>query len=572
MLIATSVCLAEEVVDETEFDWTQVTDVNEQSITWVEYSKDTMKLWDTINVNDSAIGDFTIGLTDVMKDAVGSKLVGALLTITGDNKTSQVVIGNYESQIVIFDPPFNNEMKISANFSEGSIWGNEVIEPKATVRVFLRGKPEMDIKYNIYSENPENKPYLNVTDDMRSNKLFYVQVILDNKGNGTLKNIKLEMNNTDFKFVKGQDIRRSGMDVKNKENSIVYDLNEMKVDDITILNISVIAPTTPVNRDYSIPLILTGSDEKNVVYTYRTKHPLTIKPFIEINKQVGPYLNYLGNDVLYVGENFSTDIKIINHGGEDVMIHLKDFVPDSFEYQTDDNKSLNWSITIPAKSSHTISYLVKPLRYETVIIPKATVSFEFNGTEYSVESNDLNIKVIGSDILLNKATRIDGITDGILNATIRITAKNQGDQRVSIRINDSLPNNASLISGNISKDSFFLEIDESFVYFYEISLPQEDIIFLPPAIGYIMDFRSYMEKNGRNKDNNWRKIESNRPSIDTREPAPTEPENTTQYQENMTLEIQDKEESKTKLWVIKRFIGDLIKSILGENGSQETGI
>ena len=406
-LITVPTSLAEEAVYEREANWTYAKDVNDRSIAWVEYSNETLKWGDKIKIKDWAIGNFTIELTDLMKDATGSKLIGALMTVTGEDKKSQVAIGSDESQIVTFDPPFNNEMKISASLGGGRIWSQEVFEPNATVQVFLRGKPDINISYSIYTENPESNLDLNVTDNIQSNKLFYIQVSINNKGNATFTNVLLDANLTNFKFPQEQDVGRGGMSFKNIGNSIVYNLNDLKVNDTMILKLSVIAPTTPDNKTFSIPLILTGSDEKNVLYTFRTKKQLIIKPFIEINKQVGPYINYSGTDVLYVGEIFSTKINIKNHGDRNATINLIDFVPDFFEYQTNDNKSLNWNVTIPARSSQTITYSIKPTSYkETVIIPKATASFEFDGKKYSVESNDLVVKVKGSDVLLTKETRI----------------------------------------------------------------------------------------------------------------------------------------------------------------------
>lgn len=570
LLITIPISMAVEVVSEREVNWTYAKDFNEQSIAWVEYSIETLKWGDKMKINDWALGNFTIELTDIMKDAAGSKLIGALMTVTREDKKSHVVISSDESQIVTFDPPFNNEMKISASLGGGRIWSREVFEPNVSVQVFLRGKPDINIYYNIYTENPEINPDLNVTDNIQSNKLFYIQVSLNNKGKATLKNVLLDINLTDFKFPQEQDVRRQGMNFKIAGNSIVYNLNDIKVNDTTILNLSVIAPTTPVNKIFSLPIILTGSDEKNVIYTYRTKQQLIIKPFIEISKNVGSYINYSGTDVLYVGEKFSTNINIKNHANQNVTINLIDFVPETFEYQTNDNKSLNWNVTIQARASHTITYSIKPVRYkETVTIPKATASFEFNGTKYTVESNDLVVKVKGSDVLLTKETRIDQQSNGIINLTIRIKAQNLGDQRVSLKINDSLPDNASLINGTLSKDSFYLEKNELFIYFYEISVPEEDRIFLPSATGYILDFRTYLEKDSRNKDY-WRKIESNLPIIDTRPPAPITPENTSQDQNNITLPTQEKEESKTKLGIIRNFIREFIKFILGEKRAEET--
>lgn len=556
--------------EEQEANWTYAQDINEQSITWVRHLNETMKWGDRVDLKDWALGNFTVELTDLMKDATGSRIVGALMTVTGGNKKSQVAIGSDEAKIVPFDAPFyDDEMKIVAGIHGERTWSRELFEPNLSVEVFLRGKPDMNISINIYDENPESNADINNTDSIRSNKLFYMQIFLNNKGNATLENVLLDVNLTNLTIPREQlPMQRSGMSFKYAGNSIVYDLNDSSVNETHTLNLSLIPPVTPVNETFVIPVRLTGRDNKNVIYTFRNETPFILEPFIEVNKRIGPYVNYSGTDVLYVGESFSIALDIKNHGNGDTAIDLTDTVPDSFEYQTDGDESLNWTMTIPAKSSRTIMYPVKPVRYkENVSIPKATARFEFEGKKYSVDSNSIEAKMKGSEIILTKNMNINKQGNGTMDATITVSAENNGDQKVFLKINDSFPDGASLINGTTSMDGIFLEKNERYSYSYEILFPLEEKIILPAATGYFIDFRAYIEKD--QKDDFWRKTESNQLVIEKQpEPAIT-PENTGMETPAPRVPIM-REKRMTKLEIIKNFVLHFIEYIVGKEQKEET--
>lgn len=581
-LIILPVSWAEEEKHEQEADWKYAKDVNEQDITWVSTLNQTMKWGDRVNIKDWALGNFTVELTDLMKDATNSRIIGTLMTVTGENKRSQVTMGSDESQTVAFEAPlYDDEMKISASIDGERTWSRELFEPNISVQVYLRGKPDINISYSIYNEDPASNTNLNTTDTLESNKLFYIQVSIENKGNATLKDALLDVNLTNFTTQEQTAVQREGVSFKYTGSSVIYDLNDLKVGDKRVLNLSVISPVSPVNKTFIIPMKLTGSDNKNVHYTFRIEKQLIIKPFIDVKKQVALYVNYSGADVLYVNELFRTLLTMKNNGNQDVMINLTDSVPDSFAYQTKENESLNWSVIIPPKSSRTISYSIKPIKYiETVLIPKATAKFELEGKIYSVESNDIEVKIKGSDVSLTKDVKINQQDNGIINATVIVGARNLGDQRVSLKIMDILPDNASLTNGTTSQENIFLEKNELFSYSYEISIPSGEEIILPAAKGYYIDFRTYLEKDNSNKEDIWRKIESNQPVIGPRQPTPAiAPENVDPKQKNISLSndenitlpaLAEKEERKTKLGIIKNFILMFIGSITGKQGIEES--
>lgn len=368
------------------------------------------------------------------------------------------------------------------------------------------------------------------------------------------------------------------MSFKQVGNSIVYDLNDLKVNGAMNITLRALSPSIPVNKTFSIPIRLSGRDNKNVDYAFQTEEQFIVTPFIEINKQVN-YINYTdtegkSDEVLYMNEPFTVYIHIENHGNKEIAVNLTDSVPDYFEYRPKYNEGLNWRLTIPAKSSDTVSYSIKPTKYiETVKIPKATAIFDFDGKKYSVESNDLEVSLKGAEVILTKDVKINQQINGTINATVTINAKHVGDQRVSLKINDSLPDNASLINGTTSRNNIFLDKNEQYSYSYDVSIPLTEGAALPSAEGYFIDFRTYIEKGS--KEDFWHKIESNRPVIGQPSPQVMQEnvvQNTSQNiaqekPENITLPV--KEEKRTKLDIIKKFIFEFIESIIGSEMAEE---
>ncbi len=575
LLIAVPVSLAEEENDR-EANWVHAKNINEQSITWVSHYNGTIRWGDRINIDDWTLGNFTIELTDLMKDTTGSKIIGSLMTVTIGDKKSTVMINSDESEIVTFDAPFyDDEMKIYANISGERTWSRELLEPDVSIQVFLRDKPEINMSYKVYNEDPRSNASISASDYIKSNKMFYIQISLENKGNVSLMNALLDVNLTDFTIPQKQlSEQKQGMSFKQVGNSIIYNLNELKANETRIINLSMIAPISPVNKTFPIPLRLSGRDNKDVEYIHRAEEQILVKPFIEINKQIGSYINYTSTEgdyenVLYLNEFSKVFLYIKNNGDQATVINLIDYVPDNFEYKTEDNKSLNWTITIPAESSDIITYSIRPIKYKpNLIIPVAIATFEFDGKNYSVDSDDIDVKIKGADVSLTKDVKVNQQSNGIINATITIHANNQGDQRVSINIADRLPDNAGLINGTTSRDNIFLEKDELYSYSYEISIPFEERIVLPAAKGYFIDFRGFIEKDSRKGDYR-REIESNQPVIESRPPAPeSTPEDigqeTLEKITNTTLSSKvEKEDIKTKLEIIKEFILKLLNLILG---------
>jgi len=567
LLIAFPISLAEQGVSEKSADWGYAKSIDEQSIAWVEYNNYTMNWGDRININNWAFGNFTIELTDLMKDGTGSKIIGALMTITGKDTKTQVAIGNGESQIAGFDKPFDQEMKISAHINGEKTWNREILQPNVSVDIFLRDKPDINLSSAIYTENPEAIPDANTTDNINSNSLFYIQVSLNNLGNISLENPRLEINLSNFTIPKPeQDVQKNGMVSKYAGNSIIYDISDLNANSIRNLTIELMAPVTPMNETGNIPIILTGNDNKNVSYTFRTSEQVTIKSFIEINKDIGHYIDNAKPQVLYVGESFLTSLDIKNHGDRDIKVNLTDSIPDTFEYTDNETKSLNWSLVIPAGSSGTISYSIKPIKYkETVILPKATAIFEFGGQNYTIYSNEIEANLKGADVVLTKDITINQQNQGFINTTITVIARNLGDQRVALRINDSLPDNSSLINGTNSTDNIFLDNGGTYSYSYEISIPLQEQIVLPPAIGYFSDVITYLQKDSSSKEEFLRKVESNQPIIAIRKaekPAvPEKPVNISKPEPAKVAPVV-KQEEKTKMDVIRNYIFELIDLII----------
>jgi len=136
---------------------------------------------------------------------------------------------------------------------------------------------------------------------------------------------------------------------------------------------------------------------------------------------------------------------------------------------------------------------------------------------------------------------------------------------VALRINDSLPDNSSLINGTNSTDNIFLDNGGTYSYSYEISIPLQEQIVLPPAIGYFSDVITYLQKDSSSKEEFLRKVESNQPIIAIRKaekPAvPEKPVNISKPEPAKVAPVV-KQEEKTKMDVIRNYIFELIDLII----------
>ncbi len=178
------------------------------------------------------------------------------------------------------------------------------------------------------------------------------------------------------------------------------------------------------------------------------------------------------------GSGAMVSISLKNHRKDDLNnISITDSPPEGFKLVG--NTTLHWIADIPAGGDWDIHYLVKPLDAELdgVELPPAVAAFTIENQNYSIQSNQPSIKVYGPKIVLTKQTDVSEISPGDI-VTVTVVAENTGNTPTKLILNDTLPENAALISGNTTYETF-LESNKkaSFNYSIRVSAP----ITLPPA-------------------------------------------------------------------------------------------
>jgi uncharacterized repeat protein (TIGR01451 family) len=173
----------------------------------------------------------------------------------------------------------------------------------------------------------------------------------------------------------------------------------------------------------------------------------------------------------------------VSNGGDFDLynVRLKDSLNENFELKS--NSSLYWEIPVIKSGQDWVTiYSLKPLETNLngFTIPAANAQFTINNKEYNASSDSPSVIVNGPKIILNKT--VDKQTVNISeDITITISVSNVGNIGTKTQVIDYLPDNVSLVSGQTSIDSIFLEVNKPQGFSYIIRPKMVGKIELPAA-------------------------------------------------------------------------------------------
>jgi uncharacterized repeat protein (TIGR01451 family) len=337
-------------------------------------------------------------------------------------------------------------------------WVMEYYNPWAKVSISLRGKPNLEVKVTT-----DKIDYISNTDE-----ILKATVELENTGDAVARDVDVDLDPGILNL-------RGGSPSQFHTN-----YQELKKAEIQTFEVIFLVPK--VVDDISIPLHVRtkGYDVKNLEYKANGSLAVTISPkdflkMVSINKGV--------KDRMYLKDTAIIRVTISNSGDFDLYnVHVKDRINENFELKS--NSSLYWDIpVIKSGQDWSTTYTLTPLEtnLDGFPIPAANVLFTMNNKEYNVSSDSYTIVVNGPKIILNKIVdkQTVNISDDI---TITVSIKNVGNVATKTQVVDYLPDNMSLVSGQTSIESLFLEVNKPQVFSYVIRPRTGGIIELPAAI------------------------------------------------------------------------------------------
>ncbi len=465
---------------------TNVYAVSNEQLKWSEGDTYTLKPTDNMVTQN----DYTIKAIDFPSPARGRRTVND--TIVPANPVAPFVtlelykdMVNNTTPIVTFSLLVGDEyitedqeLRITISDIPGSDsqdWVYEYYNPWASVRMQKRAVPNLNIDI-ILKDVDDNE-----IDTVDPGESFKVEVDMKNTGDDVLKNMNYHVDPDPL-------LIKSSLVASNILTDTIYD---MAIDEEKKMDMTLVAPAVMDDTEYYINVNVTGHDAKDISYNWNNSNKIFVRNATEC-----VWLNKTTKDTVYLKENVNVILNIANRAPL-AMNHIEiyDTIPDSRLLFRKDNTFENITEFLSNKSSIepgeslTLSYILKPREPGIYVLPEFKVNYSMGGREISKSSNEVGFRVFGPIVVLNKSA----MNKGNEVIEVKVTAKNIGNGFTIAKIEDELPENATIISGSTNL-STSLDVDAEKTMTYTIKIPGlRDInsMSLPPARAtyYLDDYK-----------------------------------------------------------------------------------
>jgi uncharacterized repeat protein (TIGR01451 family) len=227
---------------------------------------------------------------------------------------------------------------------------------------------------------------------------------------------------------------------------------------------------------YDIIINVSGVDVKDISYNSSMLKTILIAP----SSQQMPILRKNSNPKIYLKDYDMVSLSLKNPLDIELKnVTITDTLPKGFKQIT--NTSLIWLVDVPANGEWTSRYLLRPVQADKdgVLFPAAKAEFMIKNEYYMIQSNKPETIVYGPSIDLKKQTDTSQITPGDI-VTVTIVALNKGSTPTRVTINDTIPDDVTLLSGSIMREEY-LEADKEVNFSYTIRSSSNGEFTLPAA-------------------------------------------------------------------------------------------
>ncbi len=245
-----------------------------------------------------------------------------------------------------------------------------------------------------------------------------------------------------------------------------------------------------LKKSFSIRVNASGKDRKGKIYSISDQETITASDTLRITKRVSDSIlgeriypeSYYGiggirskKEVTYVNIRVDNVQSYPVHGAK-----LVDTIPPSFNFINDTSGiSISWDFDINSSDYREFRYELRARRPGVYNLPKAELTWKEWGEQVSIESDSPKTTVSGPYIGIDRSLNKSSVSTG---EPVRVTLLiiNNGDVPANITVKETLPLNATFLSGNLYF-SGFLNPGETARAVYNLSA-SDDLDFKPPEL------------------------------------------------------------------------------------------
>lgn len=391
----------------------------------------------TLTDNIVTVKDYTIKAVDFPAPVRGRKDING--SILPDNPVTPFVTFELYKDMVNNTIPIDKfslgvgdefktsdrEIKIVVDSMPDSMsqnWVYEYYNPFADIKIYKRAVPTVGISFDIDMDESIIDP----------GDKFNMKVKIKNTGEDVMKNINLYV----------EDSSKQILSYKLRRTLDLLDIDKEE----KILDIDFVAPKIVEEKEYEIYFNITWEDVKNIQYSYNTTKIINVRSAFQLLTSE----KTVSRDSVYLKEYIAISLNVVNYGHlymDDVRIY--DTIMNATVNIKDKNitnLSFNESSIGPGES-WSYTYTLKPLEPGIYVLPKFKTIFSLLGENVEMTSSEAGFRVFGPKIILSKTAK--KIADEVDLVEVTVTARNIGNGFAKLVIEDKLPNNSKLVSGQL---------------------------------------------------------------------------------------------------------------------------
>ncbi len=254
-------------------------------------------------------------------------------------------------------------------------------------------------------------------------------------------------------------------------------------------------PYPPERLNYTIHGYVKGVKE-GITYYYDASMDVTLLPSVKIQKtatreimlptrqDIEKIYHSIDANEIYrwlQGGNIYVTIGVTNYQNYEITgLNLTDSSGRQFSVE---NQSLSWIFDLKPYETKEFKYTAKASRTGILKHPPALLTYSDMNRTWHLRSASPSTEVHGHCVQILKKTDKPVISPGE-NATVTVTIRNSGDMPSRVRINDTLPENSTLIKGSMFYEGVLSPKDAAAIS-YDISINVSGQVQLPPPEMYL---------------------------------------------------------------------------------------